>query len=380
MNTSQSVVLDERTVPCASERRRRALPLVACMIVLVASHVPSTDCAFAQSPPGAQPQPAVPPDEREAKPLVQIEIKDDSGNDFLMRATELKRSDRTSTIKVVCKKRIGSVGSSMFVMRAFYDIAKARKCEYFVNLKEWTDENGDWVYIGGFTNKKEADLKKEFGEQFDYNNESGQKRKLLSVSQFALVFESLPTKNETAPACPGDGKSPSVSEAAEPEQGPIEKATVYKLRTNSDLFKDVKEGVRIVQGKNFGTAEEAARAYLSSESGATVPARGDLSILTVGPVLDSPDKVLAGEYSRSGKTLTLKITHTNVRKQGLQLRRNFIWRPLVAVPYSPKMSDQEVTVTWTALESLPDGKPLKTEAVVVTCPTRLGEPQKRTDD
>jgi len=128
---------------------------------------------------------------RHSPSLVQIELKDKNGGDFIMRATELERSDKTSKIKIVFKKRIGSVGSSMGVIKAFYDIAKSRKCEYFANLKEWNDEDGSRIYIGGFTNKKDADLKKEFGEQFDYNNESGQKRMLLNVSQFAPMLENL---------------------------------------------------------------------------------------------------------------------------------------------------------------------------------------------
>ena len=123
--------------------------------------------------------------------LVQIDAKDKNGADFAMRATETKRGDKTSTIKVIRKKMFGSVGSSMFVVQAFYEIAKARKCEYFVNLKEWDDKDGNRIYIGGFTNKKDADLKREFGDQFEYKNEYGQERKLLSVSEFAPLFEQM---------------------------------------------------------------------------------------------------------------------------------------------------------------------------------------------
>jgi len=50
--------------------------------------------------------------------------------------------------------------------------------------------------------------------------------------------------------------------------------------------------------------------------------------------------------------LEVTVVHANVRKQGVPLRRNYIWRPIVAIPFSPKISDQEVAVTWTALESL----------------------------
>ena len=77
-------------------------------------------------------------DAQKAPPLVQIELKDKNGGDFLMRATELERSDKTSKVKVVTKKRIGSVGSSLFVVQVFYDIAKARKCDYFLGFRSFS--------------------------------------------------------------------------------------------------------------------------------------------------------------------------------------------------------------------------------------------------
>jgi hypothetical protein len=140
--------------------------------------------------------------------LVQIEAKDKDGAGFAMRATETERGEKTSTIKVIRKKRLSSVGSSLFVMQAFYEIAKARKCKYFVNLKEWDDKEGNRIYIGGFTNKKEADLKREFGDQFEFQNEFGQERKLLSVSQFAPLFEQMR----------GAAKPPADSKSVQPKK------------------------------------------------------------------------------------------------------------------------------------------------------------------
>lgn len=131
-------------------------------------------------------------------PLVEIEIKD--GNDVIMKGTELKRDEKISNLKIVMKKKTGSVGSSMGIAKVFYTIAKARKCEYFVNLKEWKDEDGNLVFIGGFTNKEDVDIQKEFGNQFDEKDESGQKRMLLSVSDFALIFESQPKDKGAPPA------------------------------------------------------------------------------------------------------------------------------------------------------------------------------------
>jgi hypothetical protein len=102
--------------------------------------------------------------------------------DLVMTGTELERAEKTSTIRVVRKKG-GSVGSSLFVMGVFLEVAEARKCEYFVNLKEWRADDGSWMIVGGFTNRKDADIKKEFGEQYDYQDEHGQTRRFLSVSE-----------------------------------------------------------------------------------------------------------------------------------------------------------------------------------------------------
>lgn len=144
-------------------------------------------------------QQVVTPDKQRVS-LVHVEIKDGDGGAVIMSGTELERGDKTSKIKVVFKKRASSVGSSMSVVKVFYEIAKARKCEYFTNLKEWSDQDGSRIYIGGFTNKMDADLKQEFGEQFDDNHESGQKRGLMSVSQFKPLFEEKAAANPEATA------------------------------------------------------------------------------------------------------------------------------------------------------------------------------------
>lgn len=83
----------------------------------------------------------------------------------------------------------GSVGSSMFIMSAFYEVAKSRGMEYFINLKEWEDSEGGRLYIGGFTNTKDADIHKEFGTQYAITNEYGQARGYMSVSQCRMLFE-----------------------------------------------------------------------------------------------------------------------------------------------------------------------------------------------
>ncbi len=125
--------------------------------------------------------------------LVRIDAKDYGGAEGTAQAIELERNGNTSKIKVVFQKRGSSVGDSMFIMMAVYEVAKARNYEYFTNLKEWDDRNGGWIYIAGFTNNKDADIKKEFGEQYDYENEFGQKRDYMSVSQLKPLAEKIRT-------------------------------------------------------------------------------------------------------------------------------------------------------------------------------------------
>jgi hypothetical protein len=126
--------------------------------------------------------------ETDNEPLVRIDLKDYGYTDRMAKAEELERNGNTSKIKVV-QERGSSVGNSMFVMMAVCEVAKARNYEYFTNLKEWNDEDGGRIYIVGFTNKKDADIKKEFGEQYNYENDFGQKRDYMSVSQMKPLFE-----------------------------------------------------------------------------------------------------------------------------------------------------------------------------------------------
>ena len=119
--------------------------------------------------------------------LIHLDSRDYGSTNLVMKAVELERSAKTSKIKVVHEKG-GSVGSSMFVVMAFCEIAKARGCKYFVNLKEWRGEDGAWMYVGGFTNRKRADIKKEFGPEFSDRDDAGDRKMLLSLADFDLLF------------------------------------------------------------------------------------------------------------------------------------------------------------------------------------------------
>lgn len=130
--------------------------------------------------------------------LVQVDASSFGDTSSLMKIVELERNAKTSKLRLTYKKLGSAVGSSMFIMRGFYEVAKARGTEYFVNLKEWSEEQGSRIFIAGFTNNKDADIKKEFGEEFSSESDHGQKRLLLSTSQFKMVFEG--GKNGAAPS------------------------------------------------------------------------------------------------------------------------------------------------------------------------------------
>lgn len=120
--------------------------------------------------------------------LIHLDSRDYNGSpNLVMKAMELERNAKTSKIKVVYEKG-GSVGSSMFVAMAFCEIAKARGFRYFVNLKEWDGEDGSWMCTCGFTNKKRADIKKEFGSEFSDLDDAGKKREVMSVAVCANVL------------------------------------------------------------------------------------------------------------------------------------------------------------------------------------------------
>lgn len=128
--------------------------------------------------------------------LIVIDSRDYGDPNFLMKFEEISRTKNTSTVRITSQKA-SSVGSSLFIMKGFYEIAKVRGFKYFTSLdyKNLSREQG--IYIGGFTNNKDADIKKEFGEQFSYENDYGQQRKIASVEQYDFLFDK--TKNSTSP-------------------------------------------------------------------------------------------------------------------------------------------------------------------------------------
>jgi hypothetical protein len=126
--------------------------------------------------------------ESRADTLIDREVRQTNpgGKDLVMRFQEIRRDERTSLAKVAYRSG-ASVPSSMFVVRGFYDIAKARGLKYFINLKEWNAPDGDHIYLVGFSNDKRVSIPEYFG--FMEPPSVPDRHEFLGVDDFARLFE-----------------------------------------------------------------------------------------------------------------------------------------------------------------------------------------------
>ena len=105
------------------------------------------------------------------------------GKDLIMSFQEIRRDEKTSLAKVTFVSG-ASVPVSMFIVRGFYDIAKARGSTHFIKLREWKAEDESWMYLVGFSNSKDIVPQ----EYFKVDDESvGDK--FMAVSDFDLLFK-----------------------------------------------------------------------------------------------------------------------------------------------------------------------------------------------
>lgn len=97
--------------------------------------------------------------------------------------------------------------------------------------------------------------------------------------------------------------------------------------------------------KLISISSKADREYM-------LPPNFEGAIVSVGPELDSPDKVHIKRLVRRGDAIELEIVHTKADA----VDRNVPWRPLVEVPLTLPEGKYTVTVTWRAVKSIPDGE------------------------
>jgi hypothetical protein len=116
----------------------------------------------------------------------EVNQKNPGGKDLNMVFREVSREEKTSLAKVT-RRSGASVHSSMFVVRGFYDIAKARGAKYFINLREWDGPDGDRMYLVGIANDRNVSIPQYFG--LNEAPSVPERREFLSVEQFAPMFE-----------------------------------------------------------------------------------------------------------------------------------------------------------------------------------------------
>ncbi len=88
-----------------------------------------------------------------------------------------------------------------------------------------------------------------------------------------------------------------------------------------------------------------------------------LGAVSVGPVLDSPDKVQLRDFARSDGRLVLRIDYTRFRMMGLTMPSSLPWRPMLVAPVPAGLTPgrYEVEAVWRAVSAIPDGNPLPVE-------------------
>jgi len=114
----------------------------------------------------------------------EVSQKNPGGKDLEMVFREVQRDDRPSLAKVTYRSG-ASVPSSVFIMCGFLDTAKARRAQYFINLKEWDGPDGDRMYLIGFSNDRTISIQQYF--QFDERPSAPDRHELLSVDQFSRI-------------------------------------------------------------------------------------------------------------------------------------------------------------------------------------------------
>jgi hypothetical protein len=121
----------------------------------------------------------------------EVNEKNPGGKDLVMTAQELRRDERTSEVKITYRSG-ASVPSAMFIVHAFYDIARERKAAYFIKLKESKAADGDTVFLVGFSKTDKVAPATYFDvPRLDPATE------FMSVEDFAMIFGNAPEEPGT---------------------------------------------------------------------------------------------------------------------------------------------------------------------------------------
>lgn len=114
----------------------------------------------------------------------EVNIQDDISKNLIIVFDEVESHDRFSIVKVTYTSG-ASVPTSMFLMKCVYEMAKLRKASYFIPLKDWTDDEGNWISKVGFTSDLNVDPFTYFGDDVDKNKPMN----FMSVRDYDLLWE-----------------------------------------------------------------------------------------------------------------------------------------------------------------------------------------------
>jgi hypothetical protein len=139
---------------------------------------------------------------------------------------------------------------------------------------------------------------------------------------------------------------------------------VLRLRFDASSPKalwETPEAVGVIA--NAPASPEALRVALAAvdaRSTAQFHKTESLSVVGIGPVLDSPDKVQLRDFAHTDEMLTLRIDYTRIRMTGLTMPSSLPWRPILVAPIPAGLTPgrYEVEAVWRALSAIPDGHPL----------------------
>ena len=163
--------------------------------------------------------------QEDRKALVVVDSADYGDTESMMKLVELERNAKTSKLRLTYKKLSSPVGSSMFILWGLYEVAKARGTEYFISLESGSDVSGETIFIAGFTNTEDADIRKAFGGSYSRTTDHGQPLKYWSVSEWEFLCRGVswsPPNDDTV----AKAEIAAIRLAADKQDTPSEKHAV----------------------------------------------------------------------------------------------------------------------------------------------------------
>ena len=129
--------------------------------------------------------------------LVKLDTKEMGINqdEFDVEIEEIERKENISKLKIRDKTLVSFCNVITLEMQVIYKIAKLRNYKYFVLLDEYELEDSSYMAIVGFTNRKNVDIKKEFGLNYSDKYEDGEKRIIAPIRGLEFVFGITPSSS-----------------------------------------------------------------------------------------------------------------------------------------------------------------------------------------